>query len=64
MKIVIKFGGTSLASVKDIQNVVKTLSSLSNDNKLVIVCSAIDGITEKLIQISELIKKENKKAYT
>ena len=61
MKIVIKFGGTSLASVKDIQNVVKTVSSLSNDNKLVIVCSAIDGITDQLIQISELIKKENKK---
>ena len=61
MKIVIKFGGTSLASVKDIQNVVKTVSSLSNDNKLVIVCSAVDCITDELIQISELIKKENKK---
>ena len=61
MKLVIKFGGTSLASVKDIQNVAKTVSSLSNDNKLVIVCSAIDDITDQLIQISELIKKENKK---
>jgi len=61
LKLVIKFGGTSLASVKDIQNVAKTVSSLSNDNKLVIVCSAIDDITDQLIQISELIKKENKK---
>jgi aspartate kinase len=61
LKLVLKFGGTSLASVKEIQNVAKTASNLSNDNKIVIVCSAIDGITDDLINISKSIKKENKK---
>ena len=61
MKLVLKFGGTSLSSVKDIQNVAKTVGDLSNDNKIVVVCSAVDGTTDELIQISEYIKKENKK---
>ena len=61
MKIVVKFGGTSLATVKDIKNVVKMIGELSKKNQLVIVCSAIDGITDELIQISDEIKKENKK---
>ena len=61
LKIVIKFGGTSLATVKDIKNVVKTVSTLSNKNKLVVVCSAVDGITDELIKISKEIQKDNKK---
>ena len=61
MKLVLKFGGTSLSSVKDIQNVAKTVGDLSNDNKIVVVCSAVDGTTDELIQISEYIKKQNKK---
>ena len=61
MKIVIKFGGTSIATVKDIRNVAKIVSTLSQKNKLVVVCSAIDGITDELIKISNEIKKENKK---
>ena len=40
MKVVIKFGGTSIATVKDIKNVVRIVSALSNKNKLVVVCSA------------------------
>ena len=61
MKVVIKFGGTSIATVKDIKNVVKIVSALSNKNKLVVVCSAVDGITDELIKISNQIRKENKK---
>ncbi len=62
MKIVLKFGGTSLASVKDIQNVTKTVCELPKTiSDIVVVCSAVDGITDELIQISEHIKKENKK---
>ena len=45
MKVVIKFGGTSIATVKDIRNVVEIVSTLSTENKLVVVCSAVDGIT-------------------
>ena len=61
MKLVLKFGGTSLATVKDIQNVTKTISDLSSGNELVVICSAVDGITDDLIHISEQIKKVNKK---
>ena len=61
MKLVLKFGGTSLASVKDIQNVTNIISELSDENEIVIVCSAVDGITDDLIHISEQIKKVNKK---
>ena len=56
-----KFGGTSIATVKDIQNVVKIVNTLSSENKLVVVCSAVDGITDELIKISNEIQKENKK---
>jgi len=61
LKIVIKFGGTSIATVKDIKNVVKIVNELSNKNKLIVVCSAVDGITDELIKISNQIRKENKK---
>ena len=56
-----KFGGTSIATVKDIQNVGKIVNTLSSENKLVVVCSAVDGITDELIKISNEIQKENKK---
>ena len=61
MKLVVKFGGTSLATVKDIKNVVKTVDKISKNNKTVVVCSAIDTVTDELIQISSLIGKGNKK---
>jgi len=61
LKLVVKFGGTSLATVKDIKNVVKTVDKISKNNKTVVVCSAIDTVTDELIQISSLIGKGNKK---
>ena len=78
MKIVVKFGGTSLATVKDIKNVVKMIGELSKKNQLVIVCSAIDGITDELIHklskkfegkimqkppIFSALKREGKRLY-
>ena len=61
MKLVVKFGGTSLATVREIKNVVKTVDEISKKNKAVVVCSAVDGITDELIQISSLVEKGNKK---
>ena len=61
MKLVVKFGGTSLATVKDIKNVVKTVDKIAKKNKTVVVCSAVDGTTDELIQISLLVEKGNKK---
>ena len=60
MRLVLKYGGTSISSAKDIQSVAKHVTSLAKQNKVVIICSAISGTTDDLIEISESIKKENK----
>ena len=60
MKLVIKYGGTSISTPKDIQSIAKHLSLISNKEQILVVCSAISGTTDDLIEISELIKKENK----
>ena len=60
MRLVIKYGGTSISTTKDIQAIAKYLNSLSKKHQIVVVCSAISGTTDDLIEISESIKKENK----
>ncbi|MGH1521218.1 MAG: aspartate kinase [Nitrosopumilus sp.] len=60
MRLVIKHGGTSISSSKDIQAVSKHIKTLSKKHQIVIVCSAISGTTDDLIEISESIKKEKK----
>ena len=60
MRLVIKYGGTSISAAKDIQAVAKHLNELSKKNHIVVVCSATSGTTDDLIEISESIKKENK----
>ena len=56
----LKFGGTSLASPKDITSVAKTVVSFSKDNEIVVVCSAVDGVTDDLILISRMIEQRKK----
>jgi len=60
LRLVIKYGGTSISTAKNIQGVAKHLNLLSKKNQIVVVCSAISGTTDDLIEISESIKKENK----
>ena len=60
LRLVIKYGGTSISTAKDIQDVAKHLNLLSKKNQILVVCSAINGTTDDLIEISESIKKENK----
>ena len=60
MRLVIKHGGTSISSSKDIQSVSRHIKTLSKKHQIVIVCSAISGTTDDLIEISESIKKEKK----
>ena len=60
MRLVIKYGGTSISTAKDIQAVTKHINSLSKKHEILVVCSAISGTTDDLIEISESIKKENK----
>ena len=60
MKLVVKFGGTSISSGKNIREVAKYLHNLSKKNQIITVCSAISGVTDDLIQISKFIQKGNK----
>lgn len=62
MKLVLKFGGTSVSSVANIRHVAKLIHSLSKQHKIISVFSAISGVTDDLIQISTLIQKGNKDA--
>ena len=64
MKLILKFGGTSLASPKDINNVAKTVASFSKDNEIVVVCSAVDGVTDDLLLISKMIEQRKKDDVT
>lgn len=60
MKLVLKYGGATISSAKDIRGVVKHISLLSKKNKIAVVCSAINGTTDDLIEVSESIRNENK----
>ena len=60
MRLVIKHGGASISSAKDIQSIAKHIITLSKKDEIVVVCSAVSGTTDDLIEISKSIKKENK----
>ena len=60
MRLVIKYGGTSISTSKDIQSMAKYIDQLSKKDQIVVVCSAVNGTTDDLIEISESIKKEDK----
>jgi len=60
LRLVLKYGGTSISSAIDIQAIANYVNLLSKHNEIVIVCSAISGTTDDLIEISQSIKKENK----
>ena len=62
MKLVLKFGGTSISSVANIRYVAKLIHSLSKQHKIVSIFSAISGVTDDLIRISTLVQKGNKDA--
>ena len=60
MRLVLKFGGTSISKPKDIQAIAKYLNSMSKRNEIIVVCSAISGTTDDLVDIANSIKKDNK----
>ncbi len=67
MKLVLKYGGTSISTAKHIKEVAKHINKFSKQNKVVIVCSAVSGITDDLLEKHQLIikgKKTNAKKLT
>jgi aspartate kinase len=55
MKIVMKFGGTSLGSGDLIHSVAQIIASYSQDNELLVVVSAMAGVTDSLISIGNKV---------
>ena len=57
-RIVLKFGGTSVGSIEKIQNVAKIIKKKHDaGNKIVVVVSAMSGVTTDLLNKSKLISK-------
>ncbi|MFT6855096.1 MAG: aspartokinase/homoserine dehydrogenase 1 [Cyclobacteriaceae bacterium] len=56
---VLKFGGTSVGSETAIRQVAEIVKEASQKEQLVIVASAVGGITDQLVKIGELASKGN-----
>lgn len=50
MKIVMKFGGTSVGTGENIRHVADLVTQYSKDNKVAVVVSALAGVTNSLIE--------------
>jgi len=60
MNLVMKFGGTSVADGDCIKRVVKITSDFyDKGNKIIVVVSALTGVTDQLLEVSEKAKKGN-----
>ena len=58
--IVIKFGGASLADLRNFQNVTTFLKTCrAHNNKIVVVVSAMKDVTDNLMRASELSSRRN-----
>ena len=51
---VLKFGGTSVGSAKNINNVIDILTNYAKSDSIICVVSAVGGITDKLLNVAEL----------
>ncbi|WP_040278008.1 bifunctional aspartate kinase/homoserine dehydrogenase I [Psychroserpens damuponensis] len=56
---VLKFGGTSVGSAKNINKVISILENYSKKNRVICVVSAVGGITDKLLKCAELAQEKN-----
>jgi len=53
MMKILKFGGSSVANTERIQNVLKLVSENSKQEKIAVVVSAFQGVTDQLIEIGK-----------
>jgi len=61
MRIIMKFGGTSVATGENTRKIAKLIASnINKGHQVVAVVSAIDGVTEKLIEAAERAEKRDK----
>lgn len=63
LKLVMKFGGTSLANPARIRNAARIVQQFSDSNQIVVVASAIGDITDRLLEIGDdAVKGKSRKA--
>ena len=60
--VVLKFGGTSVGSIDRIKKVSKIISSYKKKNNVVVISSAMSGVTNELVNKSKLISNNFDKA--
>jgi len=53
MKIVMKFGGTSVADADRMRRCAKLVKDNSTGNQIVVIVSALDGMTEELLALAD-----------
>uniref|UniRef100_UPI00404ABF1B bifunctional aspartate kinase/homoserine dehydrogenase I n=1 Tax=Gelidibacter sp. TaxID=2018083 RepID=UPI00404ABF1B len=56
---VLKFGGTSVGSVENINKVIAILERYSKQHQIICVVSAVGGITDKLLKAGTLAQNKN-----
>ncbi|MGJ5641033.1 bifunctional aspartate kinase/homoserine dehydrogenase I [Formosa sp. S-31] len=56
---VLKFGGTSVGSSKNINNVVSILNNYAQKDQVICVVSAVGGVTDKLLEAGYLAQTKN-----
>jgi len=61
MKIIMKFGGTSLSSADKVRNVSRIVKDHSQNNQITIVASALSGVTNLLEKLSQQSKNNSRK---
>lgn len=64
MRLVIKYGGSSITSPKNIRDVAKFIAAQAKSDEVVTVCSATAGVTDNLVEISDRIRRGDKKVKT
>ncbi len=62
MKLVMKFGGTSVKDGRRIRHVAEIVKKWRTGNQVVVVTSAIDGVTDLLLRVAEEAARGNEKS--
>ena len=60
---VLKFGGTSVGSVKSILSLKRIVENEAKKQSVVVVVSALGGITDKLLQTSQPVSYTHLDVY-
>jgi len=56
-RLVLKFGGTSVGTIEKIKKVANIIKRLSESDEIIVVVSAMSGVTNELKAKSDLISK-------